>query len=844
MSETGKMIAIAKAFKPKVKPEDIESAVDGWLDENITNPDSPPLDRSLSSSSAAAPADMVGDLLRASKALAGANKSAGRYNLFDKYSVYNIEGKYLTSTGAEVSNSNYTISHYIKVKPSTTYIAIGITESSNVYLAEYDKDLALIQTAAANSINGVAYTTSSTTEYIRVSKNKSATITTIIEGNVMPAVSVDADIDTYYFNNPQLAANAFYTGIKTKGIQFVPVETYTNTGVTSQNVVDTSSNNWSMSQVFGIPASAKSITLYLTNSNSTRADIVFLKDTTLSTANVVNAYGFTGQTAETETTHTIPSGAKYFSVAMKQSNATKNSLISVYCAEFDPAAFKTEVEGIASDIVAPFDDRIDALEDFKTETATYVIDKPKNVLDTSAVTKNYYIGANGTIYSNSSYSYTDYIAVTPGDKISIYQPQSGSGWVKRKPRTLCAYDATKTVLSSEGKDSGFDNDFTVGEHTYFVRISCTTSHITNEQSMIFINDTTVPETYYPYYETTEGYEAKESFVKNSIGPVITKNKYTVMAQSASMTDGQTIKACENIDNKKNDIITFYAEISTMSSIKIGHGYNMQYGAYIVIDGTNLTTYFGASQYFQHAHGLTFSHYIYAEIKSNNSGRADITIRTDGGEYTVAAASIAWGGCKGDVFATSDGSSLNNATLSCTFNDLQENVYIFGDSYVGIGDQARWPLYLINAGYTKNAIFGYGGATSAAQKKVFDNVLKMGKPNYLVWLLGMNDQDTSSEINSSYKAILDAVVAECEAKGITPILATIPNTPTANHTFKNAYVKSLGYRYVDFAAAVGATEASSSWWTGMLSNDNTHPTALGAKALYARFAAEVPEALKT
>lgn len=43
-----------------VDPQDIEDAVDAWLTENITNPDSPPLDRSLSSSSAAAPADLMG----------------------------------------------------------------------------------------------------------------------------------------------------------------------------------------------------------------------------------------------------------------------------------------------------------------------------------------------------------------------------------------------------------------------------------------------------------------------------------------------------------------------------------------------------------------------------------------------------------------------------------------------------------------------------------------------------------------------------------------------------------------------------------------------------------------
>ena len=43
-----------------VDPEDIAQAVADWCDENITNPDSPPLDRSLTSASAAAPADIVG----------------------------------------------------------------------------------------------------------------------------------------------------------------------------------------------------------------------------------------------------------------------------------------------------------------------------------------------------------------------------------------------------------------------------------------------------------------------------------------------------------------------------------------------------------------------------------------------------------------------------------------------------------------------------------------------------------------------------------------------------------------------------------------------------------------
>jgi len=68
-STLGAAIALIKKNKPT--DEQIESAVSDWLEENITNPDSPPLDRSLSASSAAAPADIVGNLKNAIDALEG-----------------------------------------------------------------------------------------------------------------------------------------------------------------------------------------------------------------------------------------------------------------------------------------------------------------------------------------------------------------------------------------------------------------------------------------------------------------------------------------------------------------------------------------------------------------------------------------------------------------------------------------------------------------------------------------------------------------------------------------------------------------------------------------------------
>ena len=85
---------------------------------------------------------------------------------------------------------------------------------------------------------------------------------------------------------------------------------------------------------------------------------------------------------------------------------------------------------------------------------------------------------------------------------------------------------------------------------------------------------------------------------------------------------------------------------------------------------------------------------------------------------------------------------------------------------------------------------------------------------------------------------DAVINICKRYGITPIFATIPTVPTINNEQKNAWIRNSGYRYIDFAKAVGA-DASGNWYSGMIESDNIHPSEKGAKALYSdKYAVEV------
>ena len=112
-----------------VDPQDIEDAVDAWLTENISNPDSPPLDRSLSSSSSAAPADLLGAVSR----LEG-TQTSGLLTPFE-------QGSISESTG-EINTEDTSYCYYGKVDVksgnSVTYTRYNSKITYTAYIALYN----------------------------------------------------------------------------------------------------------------------------------------------------------------------------------------------------------------------------------------------------------------------------------------------------------------------------------------------------------------------------------------------------------------------------------------------------------------------------------------------------------------------------------------------------------------------------------------------------------------------------------------------------------------------------------------------------------------------------------
>lgn len=233
-----------------------------------------------------------------------------------------------------------------------------------------------------------------------------------------------------------------------------------------------------------------------------------------------------------------------------------------------------------------------------------------------------------------------------------------------------------------------------------------------------------------------------------------------------------------------------------------------------------------------SHGLAISNNIQLHIKQVRNTVFELALVSDGVEYTHEFSTA-------KQYNTYPAIKATNVTLTdCSFSwgsrDVSKTTWCFGDSYFGANDPSRWVYYLIRDGYYESHLFSnYGGANSVGERESLEALLTIAKPKRIFWALGMNDgSDSDSTPVALWKNAIDWLIPLCEAHEIELVLATIPSVPAINHEAKNAFVRASGYQYVDFAKAVGA-QSDGTWFSGMLSGDNVHPTAKGALALYNR-----------
>lgn len=340
------------------------------------------------------------------------------------------------------------------------------------------------------------------------------------------------------------------------------------------------------------------------------------------------------------------------------------------------------------------------------------------------------------------------------------------------------------------------------------------------------------------YNTLDAHEIMKTVTTTSLAAYPKPIPMGYMSESGSLANGERL-TLPVMQVKNYNRLVFNANITTFSSIKYVFG-----DASVEVNGTNLVITNNAGTVFTVPHGLTIGRNVTLIIDTETEENiSHIRVCSDGSAYDFNSAVYAPSSSRAQ-YVESIGSTLTECKLSWVSQNVNAPIWMFGDSYFSWYEQ-RWTYYLAQDGYVKNAMLnGYAGEGSAMAYSVLVNLLAITTPKVLVWCLGMNDPDTNEAVNATWKDVYDKVLGLQKKHGFTLVLYTVPTTPTRNNNFKNAIVRDSGFRYIEADKALRID--AEGHWVGngteqaALESDNVHPTAYGAKILYSRVLADLPE----
>lgn len=458
----------------------------------------------------------------------------------------------------------------------------------------------------------------------------------------------------------------------------------------------------------------------------------------------------------------------------------------------------------------------------------------KNLFDKNKLTKGKYLLDIGTIGDNEDYSISDFIPVIAGEKYTYTD-------LKAYGASACYYDKYKQFVKGYNPTYGAAETITIPEGVSYLRVSVKNSLIDTTQIEKGSTSTVYEDytEYLPFMQLSNQFKTLSTDVEK-INNVIPS---PLSGKKDTLNNDDYIEF-EVSNCKQNNTISFSAQVTSFGSLEITHGQTEWYNCgKIVIDSTSVKyyTFSGVSNLeadFQH--NLTIKDIINVTINVGDRHRsdgwhnnkvADIIVTTNGGFFKEK---VKWNGCAGKVQAKSINSVLKNCTLTFSCRDYLKDIWAFGDSYFDM-----WSWICNEWGFSNYMMDGFSGRASADAVKSLEFCLKYRTPKKIMWCMGMNDPDSDSAINATYKENLDKVRNICTEKNIELILFTIPNVPDRNHKLKNTYIKGLGLRFVDISLAVGA-EDSNNWYDGLLSADKVHPDTKGQYVIASKVIAEVPE----
>lgn len=322
-------------------------------------------------------------------------------------------------------------------------------------------------------------------------------------------------------------------------------------------------------------------------------------------------------------------------------------------------------------------------------------------------------------------------------------------------------------------------------------------------------------------------KSDKSTAKKVSGSISSSGSLTVSGKTA-IKDGQQI-AFKGKFSSFNEVDILFSGTGSINSVRV--------------DSTNLIIDNDKNSTITEAHGLSITNDITILLEIKKS-RMFVHVTSMGVTFKFDCSWSQTGGTPSECVASANGMTFSDASLSVNYSAANRDIWYFGDSYAKFGTDTRLPYYVVEYGYDKNVLFNaVSGGTSNGAITALSTLLAYGSPSIAVIATGMND---GSDANTTTPATnwmngVQKFISLCESNNIEPVLCTVPTVPTVNHEAKNAWVRSSGYRYIDYASAVGA-KASGQWYTGMLSSNNVHPSTLGGNALFTQLITDLPEVM--
>ena len=457
-----------------------------------------------------------------------------------------------------------------------------------------------------------------------------------------------------------------------------------------------------------------------------------------------------------------------------------------------------------------------------------------NKNDANVALSKYIVPTSGLLANNTGYNTTGYIRVESGKTYYF-----GSTDAQNNANFYCLFDRYFGYVSGGSSVPSV----TIPDGVFFIRFSISTSAWSEKKAQM------TADSLQPYSE----YELRLDVPAETFKPCINALGQSGFSKTfASNLSSGDLFQLEDYPyfQLKGIVMSFSCELTSFSSLIVGKGYQKRLGEYIQIDGTNVklvTCDLSGNETIRDtsAHGLTISDFLRVSLVYMGDGQVQYVISTKSGMFNKT---LSWRYIgEYEPFVKSIGTTATGVKLSIGSTDLKKSIWAFGDSYMSISSE-RWPGVLNTIGLLNIMVNALSGINSTNMIVDAQRAFAFGSPLFAIWGLGMNDASDadSSAPASTWVTAIETFIALCKANDTEPILATIPCIPSKNHEGKNAWVRSSGYRYIDFAKAVNGqtyTSGSSNWYDGMLSTDNVHPTALGAQALASQLLQDLPEIMQ-